>query len=259
MSSASAASVIAEAESQVGYREGFKDGNWDNIQKYSEQVPSLAWSDGQPWCAVFVSWVAIQAGAENMFPITASCVAGVSWWDGRGRFSEYPAVGAQVFYGDGGSAHTGIVVAWDATTITTIEGNTNDTGAPEGNGVYRQTRERLDPWVFGYGYPSYPGGIDSADPAWAYQNPARPPAFVPFPGASWFTTGRTDPIVGQMHRRLIAVGCDEYQTNTNVDTIGSGDVASYQEWQRRCGFTGAAATWPPGQTTWDRLQVPEPS
>lgn len=82
------------------------------------------------------------------------------------------------------------------------------------------------------------------------------PAYEPYPGASWFSIGRKSPIVAAMHARLVAVGCDRYQTNTNLDVIGSGDVASYEAWQRKCGYSGAAATWPPGPITWDLLHVP---
>ncbi|MFJ2676409.1 N-acetylmuramoyl-L-alanine amidase [Streptomyces sp. NPDC087525] len=78
----------------------------------------------------------------------------------------------------------------------------------------------------------------------------------PFPGAAWFVTGRKSPIVLAMRKQLIAVGCNRYQSTKNPDVIGSGDKASYEAWQRKCGYSGADATWPPGKTTWDKLQVP---
>jgi hypothetical protein len=82
------------------------------------------------------------------------------------------------------------------------------------------------------------------------------PVYEPFPGAKWFTAGRRSPIVAAMHARLVANGCGRYRSHTNVDVIGSGDIASYEAWQRKCGFVGAAAKWPPGKTTWDKLHVP---
>ncbi|MFJ3089010.1 peptidoglycan-binding protein [Streptomyces sp. NPDC086838] len=87
--------------------------------------------------------------------------------------------------------------------------------------------------------------------------PPKAAAHVPFPGASWFTTGRRSPIVLAMRKRLIAVGCNRYQSSKDPDVIGSGDKASYEAWQRKCGYSGAAAKWPPGKTTWDKLQVPK--
>ncbi|MDC2953402.1 peptidoglycan-binding protein [Streptomyces gilvifuscus] len=81
--------------------------------------------------------------------------------------------------------------------------------------------------------------------------------YEPFPGASWFSMSRTSPIVGRMHDRLVAVGCNRYKSSSNKNTIGSGDVASYEAWQRKLKYTGSAATWPPGKTSWDLLKVPK--
>lgn len=83
-----------------------------------------------------------------------------------------------------------------------------------------------------------------------------PPKYQPFPGASWFKRGRKSIIVAAMHARLLQEGCNKYKTHTNVDVIGSGDEDSYEAWQRKCGFSGKAATWPPGKITWDKLKVP---
>lgn len=80
--------------------------------------------------------------------------------------------------------------------------------------------------------------------------------YEPFPGDDWFTMGRKSPIVAAMHDRLVAVGCNHYQSSRDKDVIGSGDKASYEAWQRKCGYSGKAATWPPGKTTWDLLKVP---
>lgn len=92
-------------------------------------------------------------------------------------------------------------------------------------------------------------GVDS-------KSPPEPPAYEPFPGAAWFTVGRKSPIVAAMHTRLVAEGCNHYQSTANKDVIGSGDIASYEAWQRKCGYTGAAAKWPPGKSSWDKLHVP---
>jgi hypothetical protein len=87
--------------------------------------------------------------------------------------------------------------------------------------------------------------------------PVTPPKpavkYEPFPGAGWFVMGRKSPIVAAMHDRLVAVGCNHYQSSANKDVIGSGDKASYEAWQRKCGYPG---DWPPGKTTWDLLHVP---
>ena len=176
--------VCRVAASQVGTHEGFSGGHWDNNQKYSDEVPGLTWSDRQPWCQTFVTWVARKAGAQALYhPVeapTASCDAAGAWFRKIGRWSEYPAVGAQVFYGSSRDLnHTGIVLSYDGQLIHTVEGNTNDSGSREGNGVYAKTRRRRDVHVVGYGYPDFPEGLQSADPAW--QTGTAPPVPAPKP------------------------------------------------------------------------------
>lgn len=168
--------VIAVAKSQVGYHEGRNsNGVWNNHQKYSPAVPGLEWSQNQAWCATFVSWVAMKAGVASLFPRTASTDAAASWYQSRKRWSTYPAIGAQGFLAHGGDEfHTFIVVRYDDTYIYTIEGNSNTNGSPQGDGVYALKRRRRDAVVEGYGYPAYPEGIISADPAWANRAPKAP-------------------------------------------------------------------------------------
>ncbi|MEU8948789.1 CHAP domain-containing protein [Streptomyces sp. NPDC048489] len=162
------AKVYTVAKSQEGYKEGFSNGHWDNREKYAAQVPGMAWvsAGGYPWCALFVSWVALKAGVAGLFPRSASCEYGVSWFRARGRWSDFPAVGSQVFFGVGnGGTHTGLVVSYTASTITYISGNTNSNGSPEGNQVLTKTIARKSAYVFGYGLPQYAEGITTADPA----------------------------------------------------------------------------------------------
>lgn len=158
--------IITKAKGEVGYREGYSNGSYNNKQKYSVETPGLEWSNFQPWCATFVSWVAYKTGLKALYPSTASCLTGVSWFRNKGRFSYYPAIGAQVFYGTNGGTHTGIVYKYTDDTIWTIEGNTNDSGSAEGNGVYLKRRPRKSDYVYGYGYPAFSEGIVCADPAW---------------------------------------------------------------------------------------------
>jgi GH25 family lysozyme M1 (1,4-beta-N-acetylmuramidase) len=169
--------IIATARAEVGTREGRVNGHWNNGQKYSRQVPGLEWSNFQPWCATGMSWVALMAGATTFYPRTASCDAGGAWFKKRGRWSEYPAICAQVYLGTPRDLnHTGLVIAYGPDTITNIEFNTNDSGSREGNGVYVKVRNRRDPHVVGYGYPDLPGGITSADPAYSTGVKVTPPA-----------------------------------------------------------------------------------
>lgn len=153
-------------KAQNGYHEGQDpDGTWNNIQKFSEQTPGFAWSDGQPWCATFESWGAFQQGMTDIWPMTASCSTAVDYWQSRSRWSEYPVLGGPFYLGPGGSEHTGVVYAYDGDTIYTVEGNTNDNGSANGDGVYLKQRPRRGPGSpYGYGVPAYPEGTISADP-----------------------------------------------------------------------------------------------
>lgn len=157
--------VIKTAKGEVGTHEGRSHGRWDNDQKYSDEVPGLEWSDFQPWCAVFVSWVAMRAGCADLYPRTASCDTAGAWYKKLGRWSEYPAMGAQIFYGSPRDlSHTGLVIGYDAQTVTTVEGNTNASGSREGDGVYVKKHQRGSTNLVGYGYPRFPEGMTSADP-----------------------------------------------------------------------------------------------
>lgn len=82
-----------------------------------------------------------------------------------------------------------------------------------------------------------------------------PPRYQPFPGSGFFVTGHTSPVIGKMHDRLVAEGCNKYVTHTNLNTWGSGDTMSYAAWQRKCGYSGKDADGTPGKTTWDKLHV----
>lgn len=159
--------AIAVGNSQLGYHEGYAAGHWNNVEKFANLIPGFAWAQGQPWCAVyaqFLLWfvgVDVPAGARS-----ASCAASVLAYKKAGRFTEYPIIGGQVFFGHNGGEHTGIVTSYDATYVYTNEGNTNSSGGAEGDGVYAKKRVRRDAYVYGYGVPYYDAKGDSADPHW---------------------------------------------------------------------------------------------
>ncbi|MFJ5294536.1 peptidoglycan-binding protein [Streptomyces sp. NPDC088348] len=83
--------------------------------------------------------------------------------------------------------------------------------------------------------------------------PSRP-AYEPFPGAAFFHTGRTSPVITAMGRRLVAEGCSHYSQGPGPNFTNA-DKASYAAWQRKCGYTGTAADGIPGKESWDKLHV----
>lgn len=107
-----------------------------------------------------------------------------------------------------------------------------------------------------YGHSQVPENTHQDPGSWpAFVNPPAP-KYEPFPGSAFFTAGRKSPIIAAMHKRLVAVGCGRYQTNTNIDVWGAGDKASYAAWQRHLGYSGPDADGTPGRSSWDALKVP---
>jgi len=270
--------ILSVAKTEVGEHEEYSGGHWVNDSKYTRwygRIPGYGQDGyGYPWCAVFVTWCAHEAGSASLYPKTAGCATAVNWFKNKGRFSEYPAVGAQVFFGHGGGTHTGVVYAYDADYVYTYEGNTNTNGSAEGDGVYARKRARRDAYLYGYGYPAVTGSL-SADPdaeKFGYKaaktgetKPAKPPVkpkLEPFPGAAFFlksgkpALGKSSPIFTAMGKRLVAEGFGRFYSEGPGPKLGRADVNAYEAFQRSLGYTGADAEWAPGATSWAKLKVP---
>jgi len=126
--------MVDIALSQVGTQERNRDGSVGNgnFTKYG------AWygMDGQPWCAMFVSWAANEAGAlHDIVPKHASTAKGVAAYQERGLYAKnnsgyQPKEGDAIYFrnSSGRICHVGIVVAFDPQTqrVYTVEGNTNN-------------------------------------------------------------------------------------------------------------------------------------
>ena len=145
MNTKQADAVITIAKSQVGTLEipvnKTKYGKWFGL-------------DGQPWCAMFVSWCFDQAGVIKLINQSpkgyAGCESFEVWAKGKGL--TVPV--AQVQAGDillfdfshaGKAVHTGLALGYNKNThlIDTVEGNTagDNTGSQaNGDGVYLKHR-----------------------------------------------------------------------------------------------------------------------
>ncbi|MGW0642392.1 peptidoglycan-binding protein [Streptomyces badius] len=97
-------------------------------------------------------------------------------------------------------------------------------------------------------------GSEPTPPAATKPKP-KPPRYEPFPGAAFFKVGRNSAIVTAMGHRLVAEGCGRYQVGPGP-RWSEADRKSYAAWQRKCGYSGAAADGIPGKASWDRLKVP---
>lgn len=144
-SSSTAMDIVDVAISQIGANEA--DGSH---MKYINWYGGFG--KGTPWCAIFVSWCANQAGIPtSVIPKCSACVNGKKWFSDKGKFrskSGYtPKRGDIVFFLNGRS-HTGIVEKVVGSKLYTIEGNTRDK-------VARRNYALSESTITGYGVPDY--------------------------------------------------------------------------------------------------------
>ena len=269
--------VIDIARAEVGYREGFSGGHWNNIQKYSGEVPGLEWSQGNAWCDVFVCWVFTKAGLKN-FPVYAYTGYSTRDWKAKGRWSEYPAIGAQVMFGvGGGNVHTGLVYAYDETFIYTIEGNTSINDSVEVMASTSRSTPAATPMSTGTAT-EYEEGITSADPAWSGGHagsagvpsgtvtPPPAPAYVPQLVldqiiAAMALDSRPSSPTGTVHygepagSRALELALWQVGINCGPadGSLGTMFKAGYAAWQRSLGYHGRDADGVPGMVSLTKL------
>jgi len=100
---------------------------------------------GAPWCAAWVVFVGDEAFGKqhNPFPRSAWSPAFVvkpTWDRGKG-VTPGPADAFGIYFQSlRRVAHTGLIERIEGKMAITIEGNTNDNGSREGDGVYRKRR-----------------------------------------------------------------------------------------------------------------------
>lgn len=155
-----AVDITEIAKTQVGYQEnsvGTKYGYWYNTAFVK-----------QPWCAMFVSWCAEQAGiSQDVILKFASCSAGVRWFKEQNIWHDsyyyggnyIPKKGDIIFYRNGGSSnvsdHVGIVLGVNGNYIHVIEGNATNESCCEF--TTNSARTLNNKFVIGYASPKYAG------------------------------------------------------------------------------------------------------
>lgn len=136
--------ALAWAASQVGVRESGRN-KGKMVEAYQEQA-GLGKGGGYPWCAAFVYWCYIMAGVPTkLLPNFGAAAAVRNWWDWavkNDRLTVEPQRGDLFYWVDAnGQGHIGFVLGEPVLGfVRTIEGNTNDGGSRDGDGVYRRTR-----------------------------------------------------------------------------------------------------------------------
>lgn len=146
-----AADMLRVARSQIGVKESPRGSNKCKYTKWYGLVG--------PWCAMFISWCARQAGVgKDVIPTHAYTPSGRNFFRGKGRFYKKPKVGDIVYYQFPGFArvsHVGVVekVHSDG-SWTAIEGNTDAAGGRTGGQVMRKRRYSVGS-LGGFGRPAY--------------------------------------------------------------------------------------------------------
>lgn len=152
---ASANDLLKVARGELEYVEGpgnrTKYGKWYGL-------------DGEPWCAMFVSWCANKAGISTKVILKhAYTPAGAQWFKDRKQWhTSKPKPGDIAYYNIGGLgriSHNGIVEkVYSDGSFDAIEGNTDVRGGRTGGKVMRKRRKNLGSGG-GFGRPDYePGG-----------------------------------------------------------------------------------------------------
>lgn len=136
-------SVIDTALSQIGVREATGKNDGKAVEKY---LKVCGLGKGYAWCAAFISWVYKvnkvtefkTAWAPGWFPKNKSLPLTPSQGGGQ-----TPKPG-DVFgiWINNRIGHVGLVYVCGDKVVRTIEGNTNDAGSREGDGVYEKRRLR---------------------------------------------------------------------------------------------------------------------
>ena len=255
-----AAQLLKIAAKEVGVREGRDTGgNWNNRVKYNDwyaKHPSIR-NNGfltTAWCATFVSWVANQAGLlGSVIPMHAWTPSGLAWFKSRGLWTQgRGAKPGDLFYiyfpAQRRVAHVGFVERVEGGYIYTIEGNTNNSGSRQGNGVYRLKRRITN--NFHFCHPKYPAAASGS--AGNSSKPSKPVA-----------PGKPKVSVSGLHNAIAADPKKPNTSTTNWSAVypveaalvnegfldvrrldghwGTETGPAYKKWQQKCGFKGSDA------------------
>jgi hypothetical protein len=144
--------LLEVAKKELGYTEksgGYtKFGDW-----YAKNVDAdhNVYFKNAPWCDMFISWAADQAGVVDSVGQFAATQQHAHWFKDEGAWGTTPEPGAIVFFDWSGNkdidsiSHVGIVLKVNGSKLTTIEANRE-------NELQQGTRDTSS--VAGYGYPA---------------------------------------------------------------------------------------------------------
>lgn len=161
---------IQIAREQVGTRE---DPAGSNNVKYNTAYYGHPVRGGNySWCAVFVWWCMVQAGAAQLYyngGKTAYVPALLSWARSNGLTVSEPQPGDWVLFDwepNNSPNHIGIVEEVSSSTVTTIEGNSSDC-------VKRNIYQRSNKAIMAYIRPAWPADQTEPDPKYVTREELR--------------------------------------------------------------------------------------
>ena len=126
--------ILNIARSQLGVREATGNNDGARVEVYLKVIKL---PKGNPWCAAFVSWAFLTVGFKE--PRTAWSPALFPM--ARSTLKPKPADVLGIYSTRlKRIAHAGLVERRHDNWIISIEGNTNESGSREGDGVYRKWR-----------------------------------------------------------------------------------------------------------------------
>lgn len=129
--------------SEIGVREASGRNDGERVEMY---LRSTGLGKGNAWCAAFVCWTFIQADVKAVVSAWSPSWFAKNVIYTRGDNGNTTPARADVFgiwFADKKRiAHVGFIDEWDSKSsfTITVEGNTNDAGSREGDGVYRKRR-----------------------------------------------------------------------------------------------------------------------
>lgn len=134
--------IKAKYLQEVGVREATGKNDGKSVEKY---LRTTNLGKGYAWCAAFVNYVLKESGAKHN-----NSAWSPAWFPSsrviytRGQKTKQVPQHGDVFgiwfQNRNRIAHVGFVHEWGSDVVITVEGNTNDAGSREGDGVYKKRR-----------------------------------------------------------------------------------------------------------------------
>jgi hypothetical protein len=135
---------IAETyTSQIGIHEATGKNDGSVVESYQK---AAGIHKGDAWCAAFVTWCFEQCGIATAVTWPAWSPSwftkNIVWKQAKGSTPQQADVFGIWFQRKKRIAHVGFIDNWNQSDkcVMTVEGNTNEAGSREGDGVYRKRR-----------------------------------------------------------------------------------------------------------------------